>query len=774
MEDLIRVAVIEFITSARIMMAAVALALRVALAVSPALALSAAAALAAAPAAAARALTIPASATTASAPPAAPLAAPALPAVPPVASASAPTATPSPAARAHPTGLIVNMRDVEIAQVAEQVSRITGRTLILDPGVKGMVNVVATDPLPPDSVWDLFQSVLRGHGFAAVRSGAAWRIVAQASAIQGVASAATGHNAARMQDIVTRVVPLRNLPADVAVRVFRPLVPSFGSIEALAAPNAIVVTDYAENVRRIERLVQQLDGGGGAFDSLPLKYASAKDVGAALTRILGDGSGPGSVRIAVDERTNLLLVRGDARGLADARRLTGLLDKAGGTALVTRVFRLDFADAESITNIVRGLARGSQEPVTNPVARTLARSRGAIGAGSTNRFDRALSAGPTRGDRSSALGNSSSAGSNVASNNPAAGDLFDPASEGASPFSSSLTMASAQTDDLAIQPAPELNAIIVRGTPAAVAAVAALIADLDVRRPQVLIEAAIAEVTGDAAEQLGIQIGAGTSAVFGGVTGGTSFANTGVSLGSVIAALLPGTGALLNGGLALAGGSRGDFSVLVQALGTSVKANLLSTPSITTLDNEPAEIVVGQNVPFRTGSFSTNNNSLTPFTTIERQDVGITLRVIPRIHEGDSIRLEVSQEVSSLVGSVSGAADLVTNRRSIQTTVLADDGDTIVLGGLISDDRGSTKSQVPLLGDIPVVGNLFKSRQVARTRRTLFVFLRPTILRDRASVVAAAEAKYARLRAQESGDPERGLLLRPPAARLPLEIQGIY
>jgi general secretion pathway protein D len=290
----------------------------------------------------------------------------------------------------------------------------------------------------------------------------------------------------------------------------------------------------------------------------------------------------------------------------------------------------------------------------------------------------------------------------------------------------------------------------------------------------VLIEAAIAEVTGDAAEALGVQFAAGGAAVLDGVSGGTSFANTGVSLGSIIQALVPGGVGLVGSGLSLAGGSRGNFNILVQALGTSTKANLLSTPSITTLDNQPAEIVVGQNVPFRTGSFGTDGNTLTPFTTIERQDVGITLRVVPRIHEGDSIRLEVSQEVSSLVGSVTGAADLITNRRSIQTTVLADNGDTIVLGGLITDDRTATKSQVPLLGDIPVLGNLFKSRQQTQTKRTLFVFLRPTILRDRASVVAAAKVKYERLRAQEAGDPDRSILLHPPVPRLPLEIQGIY
>ena len=700
--------------------------------------------------------------------------------LPPLA-AAAQAAPPVPPGRARVNDVIVNMRDVDIAQVAEQVSRITGRTLVLDPSVKGVVNVVSAEPLSPDGVWDLFRSVLRVYGFAAVKSGAAWRIIPQAAAIQGGATAAVGASA-RAADVVTRVIPLHNLPSDAAVRVFRPLVASFGSVEALASPNAIVVTDYAENVRRIERLAGQLDGGGGAsFESMSLRFASAKDVGAALTRILGDGTAPGSPKIAVDERSNVVLVRGDARALADARRMVALLDKEGGAAPTTRVFRLNFADAESITNVLRGLT-GQSQTATNPVARSLSASRSSLGAGSTGTASTGLQGGLGPGG----LG-SGGLGGQVAANGgfgalgsisglSGGGPVFggSVAQSGGSTASATPAGSGVQTDGLSIQSAPELNAIVVRGTPAVIATIAGLIDQLDVRRPQVLIEAAIAEVTGDVAEQLGVQFGAGQAAVLGGVTGGTSFTNSGVSLGSIISTLLPGSAAVLGTGLSIGGGSAGNFSVLVQALGTSSKANLLSTPSITTLDNEPAEIVVGQNVPFRTGSYASEGNTLTPFTTIERQDVGLTLRVVPRIHEGDSIRLEVSQEVSSLVGAVTGAADLVTNRRSIQTTVLADNGDTIVLGGLISDDRTSVKSQVPLLGDIPVVGNLFKSRQVEQVKRTLFVFLRPTILRDRASIVAAADAKYARLRAQEAGDPDRSLLLHPPTPRLPLEIEGLY
>jgi general secretion pathway protein D len=249
-----------------------------------------------------------------------------------------------------------------------------------------------------------------------------------------------------------------------------------------------------------------------------------------------------------------------------------------------------------------------------------------------------------------------------------------------------------------------------------------------------------------------------------------------VSLSTVLGAIgAPAAVAVLpNGGSASI--SFGDnFSVLLQAIGQSTRANLLSTPSITTLDNEPAEIVVGQNVPFRTGSFTTDGNSLNPFTTIERQDVGLTLRVVPRIHQGNVVRLEVAQEVSSLVAAVTGAADLITNRRSIQTTVLADDGQTIVLGGLMSDDRSQVKSQVPILGDIPIAGELFKSRRESQVKRTLFVFLKPTVLRDQAAAKAVTDAKYARTRYDEAMlGKHPPLLLEPPRARLPLEISGVY
>ena len=328
---------------------------------------------------------------------------------------------------------------------------------------------------------------------------------------------------------------------------------------------------------------------------------------------------------------------------------------------------------------------------------------------------------------------------------------------------------------LSIQAAVEINAVVVRGLPSEVAEIEAVIKDLDVRRPQVMVEAAIVEIQGDVADAISVQLGLGDGPPEGAFAA-SSFSTAGPSLRNILSALgEPISIGLAPDGLTFGASSGDGFNLLVQALSQSSKANLLSTPSLTTLDNQPAEIVVGQNVPFRTGSFATSGNSRDPFTTIERQDVGITLQIIPRLYDGDVIRLEVAQEVSSLVNAnVVGAADLITNRRSIKTTVLADNGETIVLGGLITDDRISSEGKIPLLGDLPLVGGLFGSQSQQQTRRTLFVFLRPTILRTPEDAKIAAQREYDRLRAHESGVDREGVFLAPPPARLEPEISGIY
>ena len=637
----------------------------------------------------------------------------------PVGSASfAQTVAPAPVAMQD---VVINMRGADIKDVAEQVSRITGRTLVLDPQVQGQVNVVSAEPLSRNGVWELFLSVLRTSGFAAVRSGNVWRIVPQATVVQSGASE-TGA-ASSNQQIVTRLIRLRNLPSDQAVRALRPLVSSFGAIEGLTEPNGVVVTDYAENIRRVQQLAATLDQGGGtSFDSIALRYASATEVAASVSALLGsDAGGP---RVTADERSNVLLIRGDAADLAQARSIVQALDTPGGATPVTRVVRLRNSDAESITEIVRGLL-GGEPSATNPVARSLRNNTGLASLSASNRDTAAMAA--------SAL---SASGEGAAASQPASGPAARP--EGFT------------ADGVTVQASPELNAVVMRGPPATVDMLEDVISQLDLRRAQVKIEVAIVEITGELGEQIGVQLGLGGAVPDDGVIGGTGFSNAGTDLGTVLTALGYPAGRLLGAGLSLAAGSEGDFGLLLQAVGTNNAANLLSSPSITVLDNEAAEIVVGQNVPFRTGSFATDGNSTNPFTTISREDVGLTLRVVPRVHEGGVVRLEVSQEISSLVPTaVIGAADLVTNRRSLQTSALADDGETIVLGGLVTDDRQTANSRVPGLGSLPLVGAAFRSRRDSQTRRTLFIFLKPTILRDSASVAADAREAYDRLRRSE-------------------------
>ena len=670
-------------------------------------------------------------------------------------------------AQAPAADIVVNMRGVEIAAVAEQISRLTGRTLILDPQVKGIVTVTSAEPLSSDGVWELFQSVLRANGFAAVRSGRAWRIVPQANAVRdgGVALRRAGGS-----ELVTRMIRLANVPSGEVARVVRPLVAQFGSVEPLTSPNAIVVTDYADNVRRIEAIARSLDGGSGStFATVPLTNGSAAEVGQALEAVLGSQDA-GGTRVAADTRSNAIIVRGTPSNVAEARRIVAALDRPGGATPVTRVFRLNYADSESVTEVLRGVL--GQEQVTNAVASSLRSSGGtlnnrrsptaALGALISGNGNAASAAAALQGAQGSAVNATGTLGSSGSFG------------QGSQP---TQTPQGFSTPDLTVQPAPDINAIVVRGTPTAVASIEGIIADLDVRRPQVLIEAAIAEVTGDQAEALAIQFGSAGAALTSVEGVGTSLPGVGtVSLANVLGALGVPAARLLGDGLTANIGIGDDFSILVQALAVSSKANLLSTPQLTTLDNKAGEIVVAQEVPFITGSILTNNADATPYTSVERKDVGITLRVLPRINAGDTIRLEVQQEASSIAATqLNQATDIITNKRAINVTVLADDGQTIVLGGLINDDYNQTRSQVPILGDVPILGELFKNRREQRTKRTLFVFLKPTILRDGVAASAAAQGKYARLRAGEiEQGRDRTLLIGKPKPPLRIELEGIY
>lgn len=615
------------------------------------------------------------------------------------------------AAQTDSETFVINLRNAEITVLAEQVSEITGRTLVITPALQGPVTVVSAKPLSSEEVWSLFQSILGVRGFVAVESGVIWEVVPESEALS---KGGTLTNAARAggQDVVTRMLPLERLPSEEAVRVLRPLVADSGYIEALTDPNAIIVSDTRANVERIAEIARTFDSRE-VFRTEVIRFvhADASAVATAITEVLGT-SGTGA-RISVDPQANALLVRGRDNELDEIRLLAEDLDRAPRSSpqavLRTHIYQLKYADAETIAEIVSNTIRGGAD-IANPVA-------GAEAEGA-------------------------------------------PVVTGPAP-------------EVSVQPSTETNAVVIRGTERQVAEVTQLVAALDKRRAQVVIEAAIVEVSGDVAERLGVQLGFGQDLPKGGFSS-TSFNNGGAPLSAVLSALGVSQAGALASGLTL-GGTIDDFGILVQALSQSSRANLLSTPSITTMDNRSATIVVGQNVPFRTGSFATDGNTVAPFTTIERRDVGITMEVLPRVTAGGIVRLDITQEVSSLVNAnVQGAADLITNRRLIETTVQARDGGTVVLGGLITDDSQAIDSKVPGLGDAPLVGKLFRSRNRQQTRRTLFVFMRPTVIDSEHQMEAVAQKRFQRLRKADADELPRSLLKSRKVKRIPLEIDGLY
>ncbi|MFL4470145.1 type II secretion system secretin GspD [Tateyamaria armeniaca] len=611
----------------------------------------------------------------------------------------------------------INLRQTDITILTEQIADITGRTLIVHPELRGEITVVSAEPLDSAGAWELFQSILRARGFHAVQSGAIWQII-PLDAARAAARVDIGDGDAGSQDFVTRLIMLDNLPAGEAVRVLRPLVAASASIEALEDPNAVLITDTVEGANRITSIARNLDKDEARSSRvLQFRNTQAAVVGAAIADVLGPN--PTGARLSVDPGSNTLIIRGTADELDEVEMLANAMDvppvSNPQVALTTRVFPLRYGEAEQLAGILTAALTGAGAVATNAVAVELQQS-----------------------------------------------DL-----NAAAPVS--------DIPDVTVAADEAQNAIVARGTEAQLNEVAALLQQLDRKRAQVLIEAAIVEVSGETAQRLSAQLGLGNLAPPSGLAA-TSFSNGGAALGTLLAALgTPNAALATAGGSATIGG--GNFGILLQALNQSTNANLLSTPSLMALDNQPASIVVGQNVPFRTGTFATDGNSVQPFTTIERRDVGLTMNVLPRINDGNTVRLDIRQEVSSLVNAnVEGAADLITNRRSIETSVLAQSGSTIVLGGLITRDDLKSLQKVPGAGDIPVLGNLFKSRNRSSTRRTLFVFLKPTVLRSDQSLKQTYEKRLSALETARS-DARLGATDRDVTrARKPvrLELGGVY
>lgn len=585
----------------------------------------------------------------------------------------------------------LNLKDADIRVLIATVSEITGRNFIIDPRVEGKVNVVSTQPMDPDQVYAVFESVLRVHGYAAVTSGTMIKIVPEVIANQdGSVLAAEGGP----DTIVTRVIPLRHVAAAELIPILRPLVPQQGNLAAHQGSNALIVSDRAGNLARIEALIRRIDTASDtAVEMIPLQHADAAEVARTLTLLTEDktaaamGNQP---RIFADARTNSILLSGDPASRLRMRALVSHLDTPLESGESTQVIYVRYGKAEELV------------PVLEATAATLTEQGAGKDAPKT----------------------------------------------------------------ATIQAHAETNALVVTADPAVFRAIASIVRQLDVRRAQILIEGVIVEVGDEFATEIGVQwqstnleADADGNITNSGFLGGTNFPGL-VQPGIVGLAANPGAvGGGLNigyvGGTITLPGS--DTPILqIGALVTALKqdggTNILSQPSIVTLDHQEAQIKVGQQVPFVTGQY-TNTGSASqpenPFQTINREDVGLTLKVTPHVNEGDSVRLDISQQISSLAPNPAGAVDLVTNNREIDTSVMVSDGAMLVLGGLISDEVRETIRKVPALGDIPVLGNLFRYRREDHTKRNLMVFLKPSILRDEALESAISSDKYNFIRARQ-------------------------
>ncbi|AUY37235.1 type II secretion system secretin GspD [Pseudomonas sp. PONIH3] len=578
----------------------------------------------------------------------------------------------------------VNFVDTELGEFIDSVSRITGTTFIVDPRVQGKVTVRTVDRHDADAIYDIFLAQLRAQGFAAVDlpNGSVKIVPDQAARLEPVPVETAGKKAEGSDGVATRVFNVRNAASEQMLGILKPLIdPRVGVITPYPAANLLVVTDWRSNLERIDSLLRQLDQvSDEPLQVMPLKHASAADTAGLVTRLLAREQGADSAQVVADPRSNALLVRGSADSRERVRALLVQLDRPSDSlrSSNTQVIYLRHANAAEVVKVLRGLSQAGTVPA-------------AEGEGKD---------APV----------------------PAASD-----------------------SGIRLEYEEGTNAVVMVGPDSELAAYRSIVEQLDIRRAQVVVEAIIAEVSDSSAQELGVQwlfadekFGAGI----------VNFGGNGVNIASIAGAASSGDneklGKLLSAttgataGIGHIGGGF-NFAMLVNALKGKSGFNLLSTPTLLTLDNAEASILVGQEVPFVTGSVTQNNAN--PYQTIERKEVGVKLRIKPQISIDDSVRLDIVQEVSSIADS-SAASDVITNKREIKTKVMVEDNGLVILGGLISDEMATSNQRVPLLGDIPYLGRLFRSDASKNTKQNLMVFIRPRILRDGESLAGISQQKY--------------------------------
>lgn len=573
----------------------------------------------------------------------------------------------------------VNLKDADMRALIAQVSNITGYSFVIDPRVKGKVTIVSDADMNKETVYQMFLSVLNVNGFVAVPAGNVIKIIQQNDVKQeGGAPFGTGRN--KGEDLIAAVIQIKDTPALDLVPILRPMVAKYGHLAGVKSANALIIIDSVANVKRIEKIIEKLDNSGSEdLEVVQLEQAWVGDVVEILKSLDPE-------KVSEGKSADTSGVQGRIRVIADERanRIIVKGEKSARDRIKALIADLDspskFAGSATVIRLQYADAKKMAELLKNLM-----------------------------GDVADEKGNKSAKAS--------------------------------------VNPDEGLNALVIRAEPSVLSEIREIVSQLDVRRAQVLIEAAIVEIIGNNAERIGTQLAAvDLNSLDSGQTPlvGTNFGDAGQSLTDIIAGIKTGAPSLASG-MTIGGGGlyKGqEFAVVIQALQSVSNSNLLSTPSIMTLDNQEAEIVVGQNVPFVTGSTSSTSNS-NPFTTIKRQDVGTTLKVIPHIHDGKYIRLEVEQSTESVqTKPVEGQADLITNKRSIKTQILAEDKEIIVLGGLINDAVEETQSKIPFLGDIPLIGWLFRSTSETKVKQNLMVFIKSTIVLNKEDNADISRRKF--------------------------------
>jgi general secretion pathway protein D len=648
----------------------------------------------------------------------------------------------------------VNLRDADVRAFIQDVSRATGRTFIIDPRVQGKVSVVSERPLDQAGYFELFLSTLRANGLVVTpAAGGAFR-VAPAD------GAATQPSAGQGRDrFETAVLNLNFIDAASAIESLRPLVSREGQVTANRAGNAVIVADYADNVARVRQLARQIDQDRAAVRVIPLKHAGAREIATSLAQVAqGSAEGRGW-QVAPVDASNSLVLRGDPATLTKLARTVADLDQAAAAGSDVRVFFLNHADAEKLVPVLQQLVGQPVSPASQ--AAPAVQTQSAFGnANAANQGQQPAASAPLPAQ-------------------PTGGSL------GTSGFVPGASIGRGQAVIARYEGA---NAIVIAAPADVQRRLGEVIRQLDVRREQVLVEAVIVEISDIAAQRLGVQFllsGTGGSNIPFSVTNYSNAAPNLLSVAGAIAAEKrygqdnattvalrnAAVNSLLNanGGQFGFGGNLGSnavFGFVVNAVKADTASNVLSTPSVMTLDNAQARILVGQNVPIATGQ-ALSNNFDNAFRTVQRQDIGIALDVRPQINAGGTIKLTLRQEVSSIATSVvtQNIPDLILNKREINTTVTVDDGQIIALGGLIDENERRAIEKVPLLGDIPLLGNLFRSKTRDRTKTNLMVFIRPTIIRNADDAAKLTGERYQYVRAEQArreatADPSIDALVR--------------